>query len=403
MSRICVIGAGIEGQEGFSQRALELIEKADLLVGRAPQLALFPTFAGETLMIDNNWPQIIERLKSAPPASVVLASGDPLFFGSGRELLRNLPKDRLSFVPNISSVQYAFAKIGEPWDDAISISTSGRSLQSTIDRIVANDKAAVLTDMDTPPAAIAREILERGRGGYKAWLCENLGLPDEQIRELTLQQLLEINAAPLNILVLVKQYEKRAEEVKPTFGIPDDQFASIRGTITHEEVRVITLAKLRLRHDHCLWDIGAGSGSVSIEADHLLSNGRILAVERDAESARHLKQNLNSFNARNITVIEAEAPDCLENLPDPDRVFIGGSGGNLWDILDAVDNRLPAEGRIVLNATTLDTLNTANEWFDNAGYALEVSTVNIARTCSDSDYKMFDALPPVYVLTGVKP
>ncbi len=165
---------------------------------------------------------------------------------------------------------------------------------------------------------------------------------------------------------------------------------------------MITLAKLKLQHDMCLWDVGAGSGSLCIEADHLLPNGRIFAIERNEECRQFIKENLEKFNARNVALIEGDAPDCMDELPDPDRVFIGGSGGRLWDILDTVDQRLATGGRIVMNAITLDTLTAANEYFANAGYLVEVVTVNIARTRPHSNYKMFEAYDPVYVVTAVK-
>ena len=244
--------------------------------------------------------------------------------------------------------------------------------------------------------------VERGRDGYAAYLCENLGADEEKIIETDVKGLLDIDAAPLNVLILIKQYETGGDHYVPTLGIPDDQFATVKKLITKEEVRVVTLSKLKLRHDMTLWDIGAGSGSVSIEADHLLPNGRILAVERNEECRVFIKENLKKFNARNVTLVEGVAPDCLDELPDPDRVFIGGSGGRLWDILQIVDKRLPASGRIVLNAITLDTLTSALEFFNNAGYEVEVTTVNIARTRPLTDYKMFEAFNPVFVMAAVK-
>ncbi|HEX9874620.1 MAG TPA: precorrin-6y C5,15-methyltransferase (decarboxylating) subunit CbiE [Deferrimonas sp.] len=402
MKKIYVIGAGVEGQEGFPRRVLELIGKADLLLGGERQLELFPDFPGEKVAIGSNLGEVVERLKKNERRAVVLASGDPLFFGIGRYLLRNLPEEELEFVPNVSSVQYAFAKIKEPWDDAVFVSAHGRGLKGAVDRIVANDKAAVLTDEENTPKAIAAELIERGRDGYAAWLCENLGTAEERIITTDVKGLLEIEAAPLNVLILIKEYEAGGDEYVPTLGIPDEEFASIKKLITKEEIRVVTLAKLKLRHDMTLWDLGAGSGSVSIEADHLLPNGRIFAVERNPQCIEFIKENLNKFNARHVTLVEGEAPECLETLPDPDRVFIGGSGGNLWEILEAVDLRLPAEGRVVINAVTLETLTAATEFFDNAGYQVEVTTVNIARTRPLTDYKMFEAYNPVYIIAAVK-
>lgn len=402
MKTIYVIGAGIEGQEGFSRRALELVKQADILIGGKRQLALFPDFSGETLTLGDNLAPVVECLQQEQGAAVVLASGDPLFFGIGRYLLRNLPNADLEFVPNVCSVQYAFAKIQEPWDDAIFVSVSGRGLKGAIDQVVAHDKIAILTDEVNTPQAIARDLVERGRDGYKAYLCENLGTDQESITHTDLKGLLDIPAAPLNVLILVKEYDAAGDGSGPCLGIPDEDFATVKKLITREEVRAINLAKLRLRHDMTLWDIGAGSGSVSIEADNLMPNGRIFAVERNQQCLTFLKENLKKFNARNITPIEEAAPAGLDDLPDPDRVFIGGSGGHLWKILEAADNRLPTGGRIVLNAVTLDTLTAASEFFENAGYELEVTTVNISRTRPLTDYKMFEAFDPVFVLAAAK-
>lgn len=402
MKTVYVIGAGIEGQEGFSGRALDLVEQADLLIGGERQLELFPDFKGETLAIGENLAPVVEHLQKCAGSAVVLAAGDPLFFGIGRYLLRNLPGAELEFVPNVSSVQYAFAKIREPWDDAFSVSAEGRGMKGAVDQIVAHDKIAVLTDAVNTPQAIARELIDRGRDGYTAYLCENLGTAEEAITHTDLKGLLDIQAAPLNVLILIKEYEAGGEGAGPCLGIADEDFATVKKLITREEVRAVSLAKLRLRHDMTLWDIGAGSGSVSIEADHLMPNGQVFAVERNPQCLAYLKENLKKFNARNITLVEDEAPACLDDLPDPDRVFIGGSGGHLWKILEAADARMAIGGRVVLNAATLDTLTAATEFFENAGYELEVTSVNISRTRPLTDYKMFEAFNPVFVLTAVK-
>jgi len=402
MKKIYVVGAGVQGQGGFSGRALELVNVCQVLMGRVEHLALFPEFSGETVLIDNNFPEIVERLKQDDRRTVVLASGDPLFFGIGRRLLRNFSADELEFVPNVSSVQYAFSKLKEPWDDAIFLSAHGRGIEGSVDRIVANDKAALLTDSVNTPAAIAAELVKRGRDGYAAYLCENLGTAEERIITTDVRGLLDISAAPLNVLILIKEYNAGGEEHLPTLGIPDEEFVCSRKQITREEVRVVTLAKLKLRHDMVLWDIGAGSGSISVEADYLLPNGQIFAVERNAQCVNYIKQNFRKFNVRRARLVEGEAPACFEGMPDPDRVFIGGSGGNLWDILQAVDERLPAEGRVVINAMTFDTLTAASEYFANAGYQLEITTINVARTRPSTEYKMFEAYDPVYIIVAIK-
>ncbi len=403
MKSIHVIGAGIAGHEGFTRQALELIAQSTLLFGTQRLLELFPDYQGEKVVIDDDsMVGMVPRLQDCDCRAVVLASGDPLFFGIGRYLLRNLPDELIEFLPNVTSVQYAFAKIREPWDDTVFISTYERGIKDVVDRIVANDKAVVLTDSSSKPGQIGRELLSRRRSGYKAFVCENLGTAEEKIRVTDIRGLLALDVAPLNLVILIKEYEEDAALYVPTLGIPDDEFVSVKKLITKEEVRVITLAKLKLRHDMCLWDVGAGSGSICIEADHLLPNGRIFAIERNEECRQFIKENLQKFNTRNVTLIEGDAPACLEELPDPDRVFIGGSGGFLWEILNGVDARLATGGRIVMNAITLDTLTAANEFFGNAGYQVEVVTVNIAKTRPYSNYKMFEAFDPVYVITAVK-
>ncbi len=192
MNTIYVIGAGIEGQEGFSRRALELVAQSKLLIGGPRQLALFPDFSGKTMTTGDNLAPVVECLEKISGSAVVLASGDPLFFGIGRYLLRNLPEANFEFVPNVSSVQYAFAKIREPWDDAVFVSAQGRGLKGAVDQVVAHDKVALLTDKVNNPKAIATELIERGRDGYTAYLCENLGTAEESITHSKLKGLLKL-------------------------------------------------------------------------------------------------------------------------------------------------------------------------------------------------------------------
>jgi precorrin-6Y C5,15-methyltransferase (decarboxylating) len=402
MGIIHVVGAGIEGQEGFSQRALQLLEHADIIIGTPKQLALFNNLQGKKQILERE-NDVCELLRDAADADVViLASGDPLFFSIGRDLLRNIPAENLEFVPNVTSAQFAFARIKQPWDDAVFISAEGLPLIMVVNRIIANDKAAVLTHDRCPASAIAREILHRGREGYSVYVCENLGGDDERIEETSVRGLLDMEISPLNVLIFIKRFDHESLRYQPTLGIADSQFQSLKKQITPEEVRVIALAKLQLRQDMTLWDIGAGSGSICVEADFLLPNGRIYAVERNSEYLGFLRHNLNKFSTRNVRIIEGEAPSCLEGLPDPDRVFIGDSGGRLWSLLETVDARLNPDGRIVLTASTLDTLTAATDFFENNDYTIQVTTVNIARTNNASDYKIFEAQNPVNIIMATR-
>ncbi|MBT1075293.1 precorrin-6y C5,15-methyltransferase (decarboxylating) subunit CbiE [Geobacter grbiciae] len=398
--KIYLVGAGIEGWEGFGAKALEVIGKAEVLVGHKRHLDIFSDFTGKKQEL-GDLSILLEQLRSTDKRTVVLGSGDPNFFGIARFLLRNLPKERIEIFPNVTSVQYAFAQIKEPWDDAIFVSVHGRGLKGAVDRIVAAEKVAVLTDKTNSPAAIARELIARGAEGYEAWLCENLGLPGEKFTRTDVKGLLELPAAELNILILIKAWEPQLAQY-PVIGIDDDEFATAKKLITKQEVRAVTLSKLRLQDDLVMWDIGAGSASVSIEASNLMPNGRIFALERNPQYLGFIRDNLKKFVARNVTLVEAFAPEGLDDLPDPDRVFIGGSGGMLEEIIDAVDRRLKSEGVIVLNAVTLDTLTKAVEFLEDHGYTVEVACINVAKTKGLTEYKMFESHNPVYIITAWK-
>ena len=398
--KIYLIGAGIQGWEGFGSKALEVIGRAEMLVGHRRHLDIFPDFAGEKHEL-GDLSVMLDLLKKSEKRTVVLASGDPNFFGVARFLLRNLPKERVEIFPNVTSVQYAFARIKEPWDDAIFVSVHGRGLKGAVDRIIAAEKVAILTDKTNTPALIARELLARGAEGYEAWLCEDLGTPTEKLTKTDVRGLAELPASPLNILILIRAWEPTLEQY-PLIGIDDDQFATAKKLITKREVRAVTLASLQLQDDLVLWDIGAGSGSVSIEAANLLPNGKIFALEKNPQYLVFLRDNLKKFGARNVNLIEAFAPEGLDDLPDPDRVFIGGSGGMLEEIIEAVDRRLKPEGVVVLNAVTLDTLTKAVEFLEDHGYTVEVTCVNIAKTRGLTEYKLFEAQNPVYIITAGK-
>jgi len=396
--KIYLVGAGIEGWEGFGSKALEAINSADLLIGHQRLLDIFPDFKGEKQTF-SDLSIMLDLLKTSAKQVVVLSSGDPNFFGVARFLFRNLPKERIEIFPNVTSVQYAFARIKEPWDDAIFVSVHGRGLKGAIDRIIAADKAAVLTDEVNSPSAIAKELINRGAEGYDVYLCEDLGLPSEKFTRTDVRGLVDLQTSPLNILILIKAWEPNLENY-PLMGIADDEFTTARKLITKQEVRAVTLAKLQIQNDLVVWDIGAGSGSVSIEVDNLMPNGKVYALEKNPQYLTFIRENLKKFSAKNVMLVEAYAPEGIDELPNPDRVFIGGSGGMLDEIIDAVDKRLKPDGIIVINAVTLDTLTKAVEFLEDHGYTAEVTCINVSKTVSLTEYKMFEAHNPVYIISA---
>lgn len=185
-----------------------------------------------------------------------------------------------------------------------------------------------------------------------------------------------------------------------TPGIPDDLF--IRGDLpmTKEEVRAVTISKLRLKRDNVVWDIGAGTGSLSIEAGLIADQGSIWAIEKESEGIELVNRNCEQFGVENIELINGEAPGALLDLPAPDRVIIGGSGGQLEEILSIVDKNMAIEGRVVINAITLETLLAAKEALSRLNYNFNIITVSITRTKEVGNYHMLKAQNPIYIIAG---
>jgi len=397
--KVYIVGVGASGS--LPPEGARLVEEADILFGGERLLMLFPEAGGEKIAIKRNLSEVEERIREnlGRKKLVVLASGDPNFFGIAGYLVKKLGKEHIEIIPNVSSVQLAFARIKESWEDAAFVSTHGRGPEEILEALSRSRKVAVLTDERWNPGAVVKFLLDRGVSGVRAYLCENLGTEDEKVEEMSLPELsLMKEFAPLSLLLLLRE-----REPERAFGIPEEEFAHRRGLITKQEIRAIVLSKLRLSERSILWDIGAGSGSVSIEASFLARKGRIFAVERDPEQVRLLKENVRKFEAWNVEVIRAEAPEGLSELPDPDAVFIGGSGGRMEEIVDAVCRRLKSGGRIVINAATLESVNAAACSLKRRGFETEVALINVARSKAVADLTLFNALNPVFVIMAKIP
>ena len=396
VNKVYILGVGADGS--LPPGGLRLVGEADILFGGERLLNLFPEVKGEKITIKRNLPEVEERIREnlGRKKLVVLASGDPNFFGIAGYLVKKLGKEHIEIIPNISSVQLAFARIKESWEDAAFVSVHGREPEEILEALSRSRKIAVLTDERWNPGAVAKFLLERGVIGVRVYLCENLGTEGEKVAEMSLPELsLMEKFAPLSLLILLREREPAR-----VFGIPEEELAHRRGLITKQEIRAIALSKLRLSERSILWDIGAGSGSLSIEASFLARKGRIFAVERNPEQIRLLKENVRRFEAWNVEVIRAEAPEGLDELPDPDAVFIGGSGGRMGEILDVVCRRLKRGGRIVANAATLESMNTAAEGLKRKGFEVEIALVNVARSKGVANLTRLQSLNPVFVITG---
>ncbi|GMA48765.1 hypothetical protein GCM10025857_01220 [Alicyclobacillus contaminans] len=259
----------------------------------------------------------------------VLASGDPLFYGIGSTLIRALGRDRVEVWPALSSVQLAFARAGEAWQQARLLSVHGRPLTGLAQRVHGAKSVALLTDGIHTPNAIAKYLLHFEMTEYDMFVAERLGSPEETCAWYSLAEAADAVFDPLNVVIL----SRRADASAPSFhlGVDDAKFAQRkpdRGLITKREVRIVSLSELRLRAGDVLWDIGACTGSVGIEAILQQPEVEVYAVEKNAEDLENLRVNQITFRT-DFVAVHAKAPAGLDQFPDPDAVFIGGSGGEL--------------------------------------------------------------------------
>ncbi|MEM8604022.1 MAG: precorrin-6y C5,15-methyltransferase (decarboxylating) subunit CbiE [Cyanobacteria bacterium P01_H01_bin.121] len=405
-----VVGVGLDGAAGLASDVMQLVQQADLLAGSQRQLSYFADLGQAKLLIEDFGTAIAAlkaHIQAHPHAHiVVLASGDPLFFGLGRLLLSRFEATQLQFYPHVSSIQLAFNRLKIPWHDATVISVHGRSCTNLITALQQGaTKIAVLTDGQANPAAIARLILELDLPHqYECWACENLGAENEQLLQGSPETFSQQQFAPLNVLVLLRIQRTTTLTPKsvPVLGIPDNALASFSdrpGLMTKREVRSLILMELAL-HDHqTIWDLGAGTGAVSLEMARLCPHSAIYAVEKTSAGISLIQQNCKHFDVTNVQALQTQAPDQLSALPNPDRIFIGGSGGNLNAILTQCHERLSPNGRIVLALATLENLATVQHWANQTGWQRHYLQVQISRSIPIAELTRMTPLNPVTLVT----
>jgi len=405
--RVHIVGVGACGRSSLTSKAAEIVDGADLLVGGDRLLAMFPESVAEKISLVGGFEIAIDRIKAALGSRrvVVLASGDPGFFGIARPLVERLGRERVEVIPNVSSLQLAFARLGESWEDAAFASVHGRPLEGLEETVRSNRKIAILTGGKQTPAVVARWLLDAGIDGYRVYLCEDLGGPEERVLELDLERLAAVETALLNVVVLIKQRDviPAAATRRLLFGRSDEEYFHMRGMITKAEVRAASLSKMGLEDGSTIWDVGAGSGSVAVESAMFARNGRVYAVERDPDQVLVIQKNLAKFNVENVVVIQGEAPEALDELPPPDAVFVGGSGGRLAAILDIVCSRLHVDGRVVVNASTLETAGVALSELRARNFEPEVAVLQVSRGKQLGSLTHLEALNPVFIVSGCKP
>jgi precorrin-6Y C5,15-methyltransferase (decarboxylating) len=342
---------------------------------------------------------------------VVLASGDPLWFGIGRLLLQRFGAERLRFQPAPTSLQLAFARIGRPWQDASWISLHGRDSEPLAAALQRRPAAlAVLTDPGRGGAE-AVLILLRASGlqqAYGVWLCERLGHPEERVRRLDPELPLGDRGDPLQLVLLIAEppAPPANPEDLPLFGIADGlwlQHADRPGLMTKREVRIQLLADLELPARGVLWDVGAGVGSIGLEALRLRPSLALWALERRGGSAALIAANAERLGVRPASVQEGQAPEALRGFPDPDRVVIGGGGRERQAVLREVLARLRPQGVVVIPLATLEALAELRGPLEASGLQISVSQHQSWRGAPLADGTRLAPMNPVLVLKGKRP
>jgi precorrin-6Y C5,15-methyltransferase (decarboxylating) len=333
----------------------------------------------------------LEEIDRCQGRAVVLASGDPGFFGIVRALAERFGPGALDVRPAPSSVSLAFARLGLPWDDAVVVSAHARPLAEAARRAVAGPKAAVLTSPDSPPEALGRELLRLG-SRQRAVVCTRVGDEDERVEAASLEALAAGCWDPCSVVVLLgPATDGVAPERSLAWGRPEDEFAHRQGLVTKAEVRAVALGKLALAPAGVVWDVGAGSGSVAVECAALAPAARVVAVERDRDACGRIEANCRVHGVR-VEVVEGEAPAALAPLPDPDRAFVGGGG---LDALDGVLARLRPGGRVVATYAAVDRAAAA---FSRLGHLSQVA-VSRGERLPDGGLRLV-AANPVFVVWG---
>lgn len=400
---ITVVGLGLD-PDNLPPQTAERIAKATVLVGGERHLRRFSEHEAIKVTIGSPLSGVIEAINTYDKNDqdiVVLATGDPLFFGIGATLIEELGPGRVEVTPNISTLQVAAARTKIPWHDLAMISLHGREgMLPLFESLMRNQRVAVLTDARSIPAAIAQALLDKGAENYRMWVFEDLESERERVEVYDLKTASQRSFSSLN-LVLLERTGPPANTL--CLGIPDERFTVHDTLITKGPVRAVTLAALRLTPGDLLWDLGAGCGALAIEAAALLSSGCVYAVEKRSDRVALIRENIRRCHALLVEAVHGTMPRCLDELPDPDRVFIGGGLSRDPSILDQACKRLRPGGRIVVNCILLDTLALTRKALAAQGWKYEVTLLNAAQSMPLGKDMYLQGGNPIFIVSAGKP
>ena len=400
MLRVNIVGIGPGNPKLLTGAAREAIEQSTILIGDKRMLA---NFASGKRTYDTIKTAEICKICSEADADKdvvsVLVSGDVGFFSLAKTISGKLPDCECVRYCGISSLVY-FAQLLEiSWDDVKIVSMHGRR-QNFIEAVAHNKKVFALTGGENSPQALCAKLCAHGLGGVTVYVGENLSYDDEKVTCLTAEEGAEKTFGSLSVMMIINDDAKALAH--NVHGLSDDLFIRSKVPMTKQEIRAVSVSKLMPQETDVIYDIGAGTGSCSIELALQAKRGMVYAFERNPEALELIERNKELFGVENLTVVAGEASENLEAMSVPDCVFIGGSGGNLCKMLDCIYGK-NANCRVVVNAITVETLIEVVEYYkQREGYALDIVNVFAARAKKLGAYNLMMSQNPVYIMTALK-
>ncbi len=399
MTEIDVIGVG---SEGITVGARALLDHSDLVLGGRRHLSNLGVEPERAVVLGADLSEAFDRIEKTEGRVAVLASGDPGYFGIVRALAERFGPERLLVVPALSPVSEAFARAGIPWDDALVVSAHGRDPRRAANVCRTHPKVAVLTSPAFGPAELASALDGLDRSFVVA---ERLGEPDERVYEGDAAKIKQISWQDPNTVVVYdparsvggKGWISGRSGSRGGWALPEEEFQHRSGMITKPETRALVLARLGPGPGDLLWDIGAGSGSVAVECTRL--GAAAIAVERDPESCARIRENAVRHGAY-VQVVEGEAPVALRDLPEPDAVFVGGTGEYFEEIVEFAAAR--AHRCVVLTLVTLERVVPAAKILGDRGFAVETTFLQASHVKGIGSLHRLVAGIPVFVVSGLR-
>lgn len=394
---VTLIGMGSGQPENLTLQGLAALRQADLILGARRLLAVLPAGCTENRAAAYRPDEVAELLQTSGAENAVLVySGDTGFYSGASSMMEKLEAlgVRARVLPGLSSIQLLAAALGRPWQGWNLVSAHGRTCDPVAE-CMQGRPTFFLTGGSEDPATLCAQLAAEGFGDVQGVVGQCLGTPEEKLFRGSVKELAAGRFNSLSVL-LVEAVEGLPRR---TPGLPDEAFERGDVPMTKQEVRAAVLAKLAVRPEDILWDVGAGTGSVSVELALAAPRGRVYAVECRPEGCALIKVNREKFRTRNLVLVEGLAPDALSDLPAPDAVFIGGSKGSLAAIVDAALDKNP-DARICVSAIALETLSAAVAALTAKGRTVQVSQIAVSRAKAVGGLHLMMAQNPIYLITG---